>query len=206
AAAAQTAVAAVAKDTGIAAAGLSAARPELAIYDPRILGGPGILLPRPVWRLEVSADGAPVTVRNLVLVDARLGNVALDFSEIDRLKSRIVCNAESTPTLVPCTAPGAELVEGDDPSAAAAEARTAYELTGDVYDFSASSFGRDSIDGKGLPLISTVDYCEPEECPFANAFWNGEQMVYGEGMAVDDVTGHELTHGVDASESNLFYY
>jgi hypothetical protein len=31
-------------------------------------------------------------------------------------------------------------------------------------------------------------------------------MVYGEGMAVDDVTGHELTHGVNASESNLFYY
>ena len=67
-------------------------------------------------------------------------------------------------------------------------------------------FGRDSIDGAGMPLISTVNYCEPGECPFENAFWNGEQMVYGAGMVTDDVTGHELTHGVNGSESNLFYY
>ena len=31
-------------------------------------------------------------------------------------------------------------------------------------------------------------------------------MVYGEGLVTDDVTGHELTHGVNGSESNLFYY
>ncbi|HEY7255965.1 MAG TPA: M4 family metallopeptidase [Solirubrobacterales bacterium] len=207
AAATETAIAAVAKDRGVAAASLSATTPELAIYDPRILGGPGLFLPRPVWRLEVSSDSSPVTVRNLVLVDAGLGNVALSFSEIDAAgKSRIVCNAESEPKLVPCLAPEAELVEGDDPTAAALEAGTAYELTGDLYDFYADHFGRDSIDGMGMPLVSTVDYCEPEECPFENAFWNGEQMVYGEGMVTDDITGHELTHGVDASESNLFYY
>ena len=57
-----------------------------------------------------------------------------------------------------------------------------------------------------MPLVSTVDYCEPSECPFENAFWNGEQMVYGAGLVTDDITGHELTHGVDAAESNLFYY
>jgi Zn-dependent metalloprotease len=206
AAAAETAIAAVAKDTGAPAAALSATGPRLSIYDPRILGGPGLSLPRPVWTLEVSSAGSPVTVRNLVLVDADLGNVALSFNEIDGLKSRVVCNAESEPALVPCTASEAELVEGDDPTAAALEAQTAYELTGDLYDFYAGHFGRDSIDGKGIPLVSTVDYCDPEECPFENAFWNGEQMVYGEGMVTDDITGHELTHGVDAAQSNLFYY
>jgi Zn-dependent metalloprotease len=206
AAAAETAVAAVAKDSGVPASTLIATSPELSIYDPRILGGPGLSMPRTVWRLEVHDTRSPVTLRDLVLVDADLGNVALSFSEIDSLKNRIVCNAESEPKLVPCTAPEAELVEGGDPTAAIEEAATAYELTGDLYDFYKEKFGRDSIDGKGMPLVSTVDYCEPEECPYENAFWNGEQMVYGHGLVVDDVTGHELTHGVDAAESNLFYY
>ena len=31
-------------------------------------------------------------------------------------------------------------------------------------------------------------------------------MVYGDGLVTDDVTGHELTHGVNGSESHLFYY
>src|SRR3954454_3956024 len=30
-------------------------------------------------------------------------------------------------------------------------------------------------------------------------------MVYGPGWAVDDVVGHELTHGVTEHTSNLFY-
>ncbi len=205
-AAATTAIAAVAKSTGVASTALQASSPVLSIYDPRILGGPGIDLPRAVWRLEVTDDASPVTVRNLVLVDADLGNVALSFSEIEDAKNRIVCNAESEPKLVPCTALEAELKEGDDPTAAAPEAALAYTLTGDLYDFYKDHFGRDSIDGGGMPLISTVSYCEEEECPFENAFWDGEQMVYGDGLVTDDVTGHELTHGVNGSESHLFYY
>ena len=205
-AAAATAIAAVAKSSGVPSAALRASSPALSIYDPRILGGPGIGLPRAVWRLEVTDDATPVTVRNLVLVDAGLGNVALSFSEIEDAKSRIVCNAESEPKLVPCTALEAELNEGDDPTVAAPEAALAYTLTGDLYDFYADHFGRDSIDGGGMPLVSTVGYCEEEECPFENAFWDGEQMVYGAGLVTDDVTGHELTHGVNGSESHLFYY
>ena len=44
---------------------------------------------------------------------------------------------------------------------------------------------------------------------YNNAFWNGTQMVYGNGgnlAQADDVVGHELTHGVTDFESNLFYY
>lgn len=41
---------------------------------------------------------------------------------------------------------------------------------------------------------------------YANAFWNGSQMVYGDRLAADDVVGHELTHGVTDYTSNLYYY
>jgi Zn-dependent metalloprotease len=210
AAAAATAVAAVAKGSGAPAAELIATTPQLTVYDPRILGGPGLSMPRAVWRIEVHNGAYPVTIRNLVLVDADLGNVALDFSEIEHAKTRIVCNAESEPKLVPCTKEGAELLEEDVVEGGVVspfpDANAAYYLTGDLYDFYKSRFGRDSIDGAGMPLVSTVRYCEPEECPFENAFWNGEQMVYGGGLVTDDITGHELTHGVDAAQSNLFYY
>jgi hypothetical protein len=65
--------------------------------------------------------------------------------------------------------------------------------------------GRDSLDDEGMQLISSVhvsvDYC--------NAFWNSVQMGYGDGcdgsIVIDDVVGHELTHGVTEFTSNLVY-
>jgi hypothetical protein len=59
-----------------------------------------------------------------------------------------------------------------------------------------------------MTLRSTTRYCPPgEPCPYPNAYWNGQQMVYGQGYAsADDVVGHELTHGVTDYTSRLFYY
>ena len=72
-----------------------------------------------------------------------------------------------------------------------------------------TNHGRDSINGGGMPIVSTVHYREVVGVPYENAFWTSElnQMVYGDGFsAADDVVGHELTHGVTSFESNLFYY
>ena len=74
-----------------------------------------------------------------------------------------------------------------------------------TYNFYAAKHLRDSIDNNGMPIISTVHYGSG----YANAFWNGLQMVYGDGYGfalADDVVAHELTHGVTDYESNLFYY
>ncbi|MGE5463905.1 MAG: M4 family metallopeptidase [Syntrophothermus sp.] len=68
---------------------------------------------------------------------------------------------------------------------------------------------RNSLDNNGMAIISTVHYCDPAECPFDNAFWDGVQIVYGDASGWpfgDDVVAHELTHGVTQYESNLFYY
>ncbi|MFY1852247.1 M4 family metallopeptidase [Achromobacter xylosoxidans] len=85
----------------------------------------------------------------------------------------------------------------------------AYEHLGATYKLFHDVYQRDSIDGAGLPLVGTVHYGED----YDNAFWNGTQMVFGDGdgevfnrftVAVD-IIGHELTHGVIDSEAALAY-
>jgi Zn-dependent metalloprotease len=72
-----------------------------------------------------------------------------------------------------------------------------------TYDFYWDIHGRDSLDNSGMQLISTVHFATN----YCNAFWNGTQMAYGDGcnIVIDDVVGHELTHGVTEFSSNLIY-
>lgn len=85
----------------------------------------------------------------------------------------------------------------------------AHYYTAVVDDFYADVFDRNSVDDKGMPLISTVHFANR----YCNAFWNGVQMTYGDGDGTSclplsgglDVVGHELTHGVTEFTSNLIY-
>jgi Zn-dependent metalloprotease len=85
----------------------------------------------------------------------------------------------------------------------------AYDGLGNTFDFYLQAYQRYSIDDHGLPLIATVHYGQS----YDNAFWNGQQMVFGDGdghifnrfTTSVDVIGHELTHGVTGSEVNLTY-
>jgi Zn-dependent metalloprotease len=89
----------------------------------------------------------------------------------------------------------------------------AYDHSGTVFRFFEKVFRRASIDNENLPLISSVHYQELEGVGYDNAFWNGRQMVYGDGDGVlfnrftiaRDVVGHELTHGVTQYEAALKY-
>lgn len=83
-----------------------------------------------------------------------------------------------------------------------------YDNCGHTWAFYHSQYKRNSIDGKGLPIINSVHF----GTNFGNAFWEGTQMVYGDGDEVFksftsdiDITGHELTHGVVQYEANLEY-
>ncbi len=209
-AAAGRATATVAKSEKVAAGALTAATPVLRLYDPRLLGAPGpFQTGRLAWVTDVTAQqqGANV-VDQTVVVDAATGAVALAFSNIAEAKNRTVCDANNTPTQYPCTTP--VWTESSQPLPQDTDVQLAFKYAGDVYDFYSSRFGRDSLDGHGLPLRSTTDFCPslaPADCPYENAFWDGEQMVYGDGFAsADDVVGHELTHGVTDFTSGLFYY
>ena len=85
----------------------------------------------------------------------------------------------------------------------------AYDYSGNTYDFFLRIFERKSIDNKGMRLDSTVHYGEK----YNNAFWNGNQMVYGDGdgemfnrFTISlDVIGHELAHGITQYEAALEY-
>jgi Thermolysin metallopeptidase, alpha-helical domain/Thermolysin metallopeptidase, catalytic domain len=70
-------------------------------------------------------------------------------------------------------------------------------------------YGRSSYDGKGAPVLATVHYEEN----YDNAFWDGTQLVFGDGdgQVFDrftkpvDMLGHELTHAVTQYTANLTY-
>ena len=196
---------AVAKDTGLPAEALRVTQPELWYYSPELLGAPGPQITALVWRMEVEAvELRPV--KDLVLVDAQRGVVALRFSEIDTGLYRKIYDNNNNPAVgLPGTGP--VRIEGQG-ATGVADVDLAYDYAGDVYNFYLNNHGRDSLDGAGMQFISTVRYCDPTAaCPYVNAFWNGDQMVYGQGFsAADDVVGHEMTHTVTDFESHLFYY
>jgi Zn-dependent metalloprotease len=85
----------------------------------------------------------------------------------------------------------------------------AYDGLGTTFDFYAQAYERNSIDDEGLHLDATVHFGDR----YDNAFWNGQQMVFGDGdgdlfnrFTVSlDVIGHELTHGVTGDELGLVY-
>ncbi len=98
--------------------------------------------------------------------------------------------------------------EGDNKSTDPA-VNEAYDYSGATYDFYKKVLNRNSLDDRGMSLISSVHLGNK----YNNAFWNGEQMAYGDGDGVIfnrftrsmDVVGHELTHGVVSHTSNLDY-
>jgi Zn-dependent metalloprotease len=108
--------------------------------------------------------------------------------------------------------PGTKVRGTDDPAAADESVNEAFDGADKTYEFYQTVFGRNSVDGQGLELVSSVHY----GTDFDNAFWNGSQMVYGDGsgqlfvvggLTKDiDVIAHELTHGVTQYTANLSYH
>ncbi|MGZ4113221.1 MAG: M4 family metallopeptidase, partial [Tumebacillaceae bacterium] len=84
----------------------------------------------------------------------------------------------------------------------------AHYYAGLVFDYY-KGLGRNSWDNAGGSIYSGVHY----STGYNNAFWDGSQMVYGDGDGVQfrslsggyDVDAHELTHAVTQTTSNLTY-
>jgi Zn-dependent metalloprotease len=96
--------------------------------------------------------------------------------------------------------------DGDTGDAAADEA---YERFGNTWDFWFEVYARNSIDGAGMTLDGVVHYSQN----FDNAFWDGDQMIFGDGSGQIftrltqslTVCAHELGHGVVQYDGPLEY-
>jgi Zn-dependent metalloprotease len=118
--------------------------------------------------------------------------------------SRVVHSANNTETL-----PG-EVVRSDgDPPVGDLAVDEAFDSSGQVLDLFQSQFGRRSIDGRGGTVSITVHYGRD----YDNAFWDGSQLVFGDGdgqiferfTKPMDVMAHEFTHGVTQFTVGLAY-
>jgi len=126
------------------------------------------------------------------------------------VKNRLVYTANNGTSL-----PGQIVRQEGDPPSGDAAVDEAYDGSGFTYDLFWNIYQRNSINNSGMSIVSTVHY----QKNYDNAFWNGQQMVYGDGdeeLPEDerlfnrftkslDVIGHELTHGVTQYEANLVY-
>ncbi|HEY9692927.1 MAG TPA: M4 family metallopeptidase [Oculatellaceae cyanobacterium] len=195
----QTALRVVEKKYKLNSSDLNSTDPELNIYSPELLG-PQTGSPQLVWLVKVTPK-APSEIEELVLINAeKPDKVVLNFNNRPNARTRQTSTARNTTTL-----PGTLVCAESNPTCSNGDtdAKNAHIFAGDTYDFYKNNFGRDSINGAGMAIVSSVHYATN----YKNAFWDGRQMVYGDGLSVaDDVVGHELTHGITQYTSNLNYF
>jgi len=179
------------------APGAQYSEPRLEIFNKSVLKT-GTYPSRLAWFVEAT----DLALREYIWIDAQTGAILMNFSQLTDALSRKVYTSGSSDTL-----PGTLVRSEGGPATGDADADNAYLYAGITYNYFLASHGRDSFDNAGAEIISSVHYCKPPDCPYANAFWNGTQMVYGDTYAsADDVVGHELTHAVTERTANLFYY
>jgi hypothetical protein len=218
----RTAVEAIAKGHHVGTDGLTATFVGRRLYDPAVVHESDPLGARPVWQFTVT-NGSDID--ETVLVGTDRGEVALHFNDAPEINRRICDNANlrthSSNDPVPlCNTP--VRIEGSAASMTSADVNDAYDNLGATSDAYSQLAGVDLTDLIGVNVLgtktleSTVRWCyqaidadkdqsDDYGCPYANAFWDGTQMVIGAGYAgADDVVGHELTHGYVQHTSGLF--
>jgi hypothetical protein len=107
------------------------------------------------------------------------------------------------------TLPGEVVRSAGDPASGDAAVDEAADGATATLAMYAGAFSRSSYDGHGAQVVVTVHY----ERGYDNAFWNGEQLVFGDGdgkvfgrfTEPVDVLGHEFTHAVTQFSAGLTY-
>ncbi|MHB1059227.1 MAG: M4 family metallopeptidase [Rhodanobacter sp.] len=106
--------------------------------------------------------------------------------------------------------PAAWVSFGDAINGAYSPVNDAHHFGGVVYDMYNSWFGKPPLqngDGSPMQLSMWVHY----GVNYENAFWDGSEMVFGDGdqyfypFVVLDITGHEISHGFTEQHAGLEY-
>lgn len=108
--------------------------------------------------------------------------------------------------------PGDLVRKEGDPSVSDSAVNEAYDNIEITYRFYKEIFGRESLDNRGKTLVATVHFSKD----YDNAFWNGQQLVFGDGdgqlfrqggfTSSLDVIAAELTHAVVQYTAQLPYH
>ncbi|MFH1927635.1 MAG: M4 family metallopeptidase [Chloroflexota bacterium] len=167
--------------------------PKLTIYPrpPSCTAQPQVVLS---WLVPLRDNALPA--RNLYVVDASDGLIIQVENRLYTGRDRRTYDAQQGTNL-----PGTLVRFEGDPPYGDTDIDNAHDFSGDTYDYYHGTHGRNSYDNLGASLVSTVHYGSN----YANAFWNGSQMVYGDHFPVKDIVAHELTHAVTQHEANLQY-
>jgi bacillolysin len=185
-------------------------------WDQTLGGTPGDAIAKPSYMVHLR--GARADQQWSMVVGAERSDVVTSWSETRNAINRDVCDADrkvvsGSAASVRCgTAFKTEFTEKAGAADAGTDVKNVFKFFGQASDFYAkflnvdltNLIGADFNDGTGKALRGTVRVCvQGEQCPFPNAFWDGEQMAFGEGVTTLNVTGHELTHGVTQHTSGL---
>ncbi|HET7432910.1 MAG TPA: protealysin inhibitor emfourin [Nocardioides sp.] len=107
------------------------------------------------------------------------------------------------------TLPGTVVRSAGEPASGDAAVDEAADGIADTLGTYTDVYQRSSYDGKGAQVVLTVHY----DRNYDNAFWNGTQLVFGDGdgkifgsfTKPIDVLGHEFTHAVTEFTAGLTY-
>ncbi|HVE72875.1 MAG TPA: M4 family metallopeptidase [Thermoanaerobaculia bacterium] len=149
----------------------------------------------------VNEEGEQV---DILYADATSGDLVLRAPQIHRARNRATYNGNSTSTL-----PGTLVLTETGGSTTDSVISTAHAHAATSYDYYMSVHSRDSFNNAGAQIKTTVHH----QLNYNNAFWNGSQLVYGDGDGSQfsplgnalDVGAHELSHAVTTYSANLTY-
>ncbi len=178
---------------------------ELVFFDPAVVGAIGgpIKGVRLAWQFEVT-DGKAIKYE--ILIDATSGEVLLAFNQIHGALDRKICDSHATEDdSCSSTDTGQHVRSEGDAPLGDTEADNAYQFFGEFYDMLDTWFDRDGHAGDGRMMRGNINVHE-DGSPYQNAYYNGVQVVFGAGLATDDIVGHEWTHGLIDHTSRLIYY
>jgi vibriolysin len=152
-----------------------------------------------------------------VHVDAATGAHVGSLSKIFTAKSRTIYNLNQACIRTGSELPGTQVITEGGSSADSA-VMGAYNNTGLAYDYYKTVHGRDSYDGSGSVIVSSVhgQFSAGTSCTKNNAAWLDSpynQMAFGDGDGSTfsnlangiDVTTHEFSHAVCSRTADLAY-
>lgn len=184
-------------------------------WDPTLGGEPGDAVAKPAYLVHLR--GTQADQQWAMVVGAERSDVVTSWEETRHAATnRVVCDANrkvisEDPAAARCGRAFKPTLTEKGGRSNVDDVNKVFKFFGEASDFYAKFLkvdltdliGADFRDRTGKALRGTVRICTPDDCPLANAFWNGEQMIFGEGLTTANIVGHELTHGVTQHTSGL---